>query len=254
MNIIWAFIFRDLSIERSYRFDLLLKLGCVISQLAVFYFISRYFANPQYFHFVFVGIIFSGFFQFWLGVFSDAIRQEQYWGTLEPVFMSASRPIILLFSSVSGKFVIFAMEMIFIVILGKAFLGDAFNVHPLWFIPLFALNSLALGGIGLISGSFIMYFKRGDPVNFILGTAFDLLSGIYFPIAVFPEFIKYFSAILPTTSALNVWRSVLLEGKMPTGSQLAVQLAWGLALFTLGVLAFTMAFNKTREKGDLGNY
>jgi len=254
MNIILAFLLRDVSIEKTYRFHLALKLSGVAAQIAVFYFISRFLEKPQYFLYVFVGIMFSGFFQFWLNVFPENVRQEQYWGTFEPVFLSKNRPLAVILSSASGKFVLFVMEMTLLIAVGKFLFGSGFNLSLAGFIPLFVLNSLAVGGIGLISGSFIMYFKRGDPVNWVLGASFDLLSGVYFPVAVLPSILKGFSQKLPTTSALDLWRGLLIEGKIPSPHQFAVQAAWALVLLAAGAWAFSAAFDKTRVKGDLGNY
>ena len=94
MNILWAFIFRDTAIERTYRFHLVLKLIGLVTQLIIFFFISRFLGNHGYFKFVFIGLVFSGFFQFWLNVFAENIRQEQYWGTIEHVFLVPQQAIV----------------------------------------------------------------------------------------------------------------------------------------------------------------
>ena len=254
MNIIRAFLSRDITIERTYRFHLALKFSGIVMQLVIFFFISRFLRNPGYFMFVFVGLAFSGFFQFWLNVFAENVRQEQYWGTLEHVFLSPGRPLALLLSSASWKFIVLAIEIAFLLVLGKQIFGYGFSLNLILFIPLFILNSIAMGGIGLLSGSFVMYFKRGDPVNWALGAVIDLLSGIYFPVAMFPDIMKDFSEKLPTTSALNMWRDILIFGRTPELSRFAVQAAWAFVLFAAGAWAFKAAYNKTREKGDLGNY
>jgi len=64
----------------------------LLFQITIFYFLSRIIKGYDYFSFVLVGILFSRFFQFWIGVFSENIRMEQYWGTAENLFMSPSRP------------------------------------------------------------------------------------------------------------------------------------------------------------------
>jgi ABC-type polysaccharide/polyol phosphate export permease len=99
-----------------------------------------------------------------------------------------------------------------------------------------------------------MYFKRGDPVNWVIGASFDLLSGVYFPVAVFPDILKGFSQKLPTTAALDMWRALLLDGAAPGLSQWLVQLAWALVLCGLGILAFRKAYDAIRFKGELGSY
>lgn len=251
-----AFIRRDLAIERSYRFNLALKLSGILLQMAVFYFVSVYVGKPEYFPFVFVGIAFSGFFQFWLNVFVENIRQEQYWGTIENIFLSPGRPLALALASVSGKLAVILVEIAVMLAAGRLFFGAGFApVEKLAvFIPLLALNALVFGGLGLIAGSFIMYFKRGDPVNWVIGASFDLLSGVYFPVAVFPDLVKNIAEKLPTTAALDMWRGLLLDNTTPGLSQWLVQFAWALVLCGLGVLAFRTAFDRIRVKGELGSY
>jgi ABC-type polysaccharide/polyol phosphate export permease len=63
-----------------------------------------------------------------------------------------------------------------------------------------------------------------------------------------------FSQKLPTTAALNMWRTVLLDGRMPEASQYLAQFGWAVLLFVLGVTAFKASFNKTRQRGELGSY
>jgi ABC-2 type transport system permease protein len=42
-------------------------------------------------------------------------------------------------------------------------------------------------GLGIISAAFIMRFKKGNPVTWMVATASELLGGVYFPIDVLPE-------------------------------------------------------------------
>ena len=256
-DLMLAFIKRDFLIEKTYRFHLALKIGAMVLQLAIFYFISVYVGKPEYFPFVFVGLMFSAFFQFWLNVFAENIRQEQYWGTMERVFLCPRRPLSVMASSVSGKTFILLLEIAAMLLIGKMIFGTDL-AGPLKiltiFLPLIILNAFVFGGLGLISGSFIMYFKRGDPVNWVMGALFDLLSGVYFPVAVFPDALKVFSEKLPTTSALNMWRTALLAGKPPEIAQYLAQFGWAVLLFGLGVAASKISFDRIRAKGELGTY
>jgi ABC-2 type transport system permease protein len=254
MNMFLAFVSRDFSIERTYRFHLAIKLASVAMQLAIFFFISRFLEKPEYFVFVFIGIMFSSFFQFWLNVFAENIRQEQYWGTMEPVFLCPKPPLRVILVSATGKFILLFAEIAFLILAGKIIFGAGLKFSAAGFLPLFVINAVAFGGIGLLSGSFIMYFKRGDPVNWVMGAVFDLLSGVYFPISVLPDIAKNFSEKLPTTSALNLWRAVIINGELPNISQIIAQGAWAVILFGAGAWAFTIAFNRTRRKSELGNY
>ena len=231
MNIWLAYLLRDFSIEKTYRFHLALKITSVGLQLLLFFFISRFLEKPQYFLFVFIGIIFSDFFHFWLNVFTENIYQEQYWGTMEALFLCPRKPLANIIASVTGKFVFLLLEIVFLLVLGKFIFKAAFNSNILVFLPLFIVNTLLFGGLGLLSSAFIMYFKRGDPVNWVLSAAFDLLSGIYFPVTVLPNLLKNFSQKLPTTAALDMWRLALIDGRMPDFNRVGFSLtvSWGVS-------------------------
>jgi ABC-type polysaccharide/polyol phosphate export permease len=97
-------------------------------------------------------------------------------------------------------------------------------------------------------------FKRGDPVNWLVSGSFDLLSGVYFPLAVLPKTLRLFASALPTTAALNAWRDTLLTGLPLSLKTIGIQAAWAAALLAAGIFAFNTAFHYTRIKGELGNY
>lgn len=254
INLIKAFIFRDLEIEKTYRFNLLIKSLGIFFQLSIFFFIAKLVVNPKYFSFVLIGLMFSRFYQFWLNVFVSTIRHEQYWGTAEILFLIPQKPLQTLFYSTSGKFFVLMLEMMFYLLLGKLVFGAEYFFSLIKLMPFFIINSLTFAGLGLIAGSFIMYFKRGDPVNWLVVSAFDLISGVYFPLKVLPHQLRVISNMLPTTSSLNIWRNILLRNEFPATSDIFIQIIWGVVMIILGIFVFGKAFTLTKENGELGSY
>ncbi|HBU69282.1 MAG TPA: hypothetical protein DEE98_02740 [Elusimicrobia bacterium] len=253
MNILGAFILRDLAIEKKYRFHLLIKFADFVFQMAIFYFIAGYLSKPGYFDFVVVGLIFSRFFQFWINIFAQVVRQEQYWGTAELLFLSPKNPVVVLFSSVLLKFIVLLLEVFSYLAVSFYVFGAAVKPDP-YFLLLIFVNGIAFAGLGLISASFVMYLKRGDPVSWLLSAPIDILSGVYFPVAVLPDFLKHISAVIPTTPALLGWRAVIVEGRHLSFPDLSGQALWAAALITAGIFCFKIALKLTRKKGELGSY
>jgi ABC-2 type transport system permease protein len=254
MNLALAFLLRDIAIEKTYRFNLLSKSLGIIFQLAVFFFLSKLVSNADYFSFVLIGLMFSRFFHFWLTTFAESIRQEQYWGTLEMLFLSPNPAFKIIFSSLSGKLLILLAEMAVYILAGKFLFNAVFFFGFFRLIPILILNSLSLAGLGLVSAAFIMYFKRGDPVNWALSSSFDLLSGVYFPVSVLPFYLRGASKFLPNTSALDAWRKVLLGNTFPSPESLAIQSLWGFGLIFLGIFCFRKAYTLSKKNGELGSY
>lgn len=254
MKLIQAFLFRDVSIEKKYRFDYFARIVNAVFQIVIFFFIGRI-IQGDYFTFVLAGIMFSRFFGFWLGAFSENIRMEQYWGTAESIFLSPRNPAAVVLASVSGKLVFLLLELLAYFAAGKYILGAKFTLAgAVSFIPFFAFSCIVFSGLGLLSAGFILLYKRGDPVTMFVPLAVDLLSGVYFPLTVLPGKFKTLAQILPTTQVLDAWRGLLSGGAAPNPNMLIVLGAWALVFWTAGILFFRYAYDRSRMKGELGTY
>ncbi|MCB4790951.1 MAG: ABC transporter permease [Elusimicrobia bacterium] len=254
MNLILAFLLRDLAIEKTYKFHFVVKVLNIFFQLVLFYFLSKLVPDIKYFSFVLIGLIFSRHFQFWLDVFSNNIRQEQHWGTAELIFLSPHSPFKVLLGTISAKLIILIFEIVIFIFLGSLMFNAEVFFNPGGVLPLVVLNTVMFLGLGLISASFIMYYKRGDPVNWIVLLASDILCGVYFPVNLLPSEIQGLSYMLPTTLSLQIFRDALLNNAAPPVSKLLVLTAWSVPLFLAGIFCFRKAFNKAREEGNLGSY
>lgn len=249
----FAFLSRDISIEKNYRLAALVKMATVFLQLAVFYYLSRALGKPGYFSYVFVGLLFSRAFQFWVSVYTESIRQEQYWGTAELIFLSPCSPAAVMNASVAGRAVLWLAEMAVYVAAGSLL----FSTPLVFSLPSFVLIFLDLcmfAGFGLAAGSCIMYFKRGDPLSWVLFGCFDLLSGVYFSADVLPAWLQPLAANLPTTVALDAWRGALLSAGTMTFPAIAMHLCGAVLTCLAGMMIFSVAYRRVRLKGELGSY
>jgi ABC-2 type transport system permease protein len=254
MNLLRAFIFRDLAIERTYRFNLVVKMVSVAIQLLVFYFLSVYLARPGYFPFVLVGLMFSKFFQFCVSVFSEAVRQEQYWGTMESLLSYPGTAIKMVFASALAKSMFLILELLFFLAMGFFVFKINMFANSILFVPYFISNGVMFFGFGLISAAFVLYFKKGDPVNWLFTSVFDLLSGVYFAVDILPKPLQYISRFLPTTPSLNTWRDILLKGSFPVAAHFLLQLSCSMLVFLAGTLIFNYALSEVKARGDAGTY
>ena len=75
------------------------------------------------------------------------------------------------------------------------------------------LTTLVLACIGILSASFAMVFKRGDPFGILLGTGSALFSGVFFPTQLLGSGFHAVSRALPPTYGLDGIRRVLIEGQ-----------------------------------------
>ncbi len=120
----------------------------------------------------------------------------------------------------------------------------------------FALTALAFLSVGMLSASFILVYKLGNPFGWLLGGVSGLLGGVVFPVALLPAWLRWASSLLPVTYALDGMRRGLLA---PAGFAALVPDVVALAVFDavllpLGLVAFRAAVRKAKRDGTLSHY
>ncbi|HUC44616.1 MAG TPA: ABC transporter permease [Candidatus Sulfotelmatobacter sp.] len=261
---IWAFLYRDLLTDLSYRFAFVLQLFGMVFAVAVFYFASRM-IDPKTagldgiepFPWILVGIAFQLYFATALYSFSEKVRSEQVLGTLEAMLVSPTPTSMVIFSSAAWDFTWGALRLVVYLLAAVFLFGVKLHVtSPLALMLGIVLTLLSSAGIGLLSASFILYFKRGDPVNFILTMGTTFFGNVIFPAKVLPASVRGVSAWLPMTWSLKVVRGSLLQGADLSALQgeilrLAVLTA---VLVPLGLFASRIAIQKAKREGSLVQY
>lgn len=262
-----AFLKRDLLEEWSYRLSFFLRFLSIFFSVAMFYFLSRLFGqsvNPflkpygaDYFSFVIVGLGFSQYFDVGLSTFSHNLRESQTTGTLEAMLISPTRISLIILSSSLWSFLLASVQVFFYFALGKtlfkAGLGN-FSLLALTIITI--LTIVCFSSLGIIAAGFIMVHKRGDPVIWFFSTLSGLLSGIYYPVSILPEWLKPVAFLLPNTYILEAVRKVFLQ-KATLGAikgELSILLMFCLILFPLSLVAFRQSVRKAKMDGSLSHY
>jgi ABC-2 type transport system permease protein len=117
----------------------------------------------------------------------------------------------------------------------------------------------AHAGLGLAGASmfFLLEIKTGqDPITWVYRYLVMLVSGLYVPLAVLPDWLQGLGAALPQTYALTVVRALLLSGAGRDSPQVTTSLLW-LALLTAGTLAIgvvllDLALRRAERHGGIG--
>ena len=256
MNI-GAFIKRDFRIEKNYKLAFFLKLAGMYLYLSIFYFMGFWIKNSgTFFLSVFFGIIFANILLIPLNAFSESLRKEQLFGTLESLILSSKSNSSLLSGLVAYPLVYGTLET-------GIYLGALFfiplpgNVNLLLVLSGLVLGLLALAALGIISASFILAFKRGDPVNFILNAGLTLLGGVFFPVGVLSGWLLKISLVNPVTHALELIRVGFgfqnsLSCSLPSSA--AYLIIFSIILLPASLYAFNLAVKHAGKNGSIGKY
>jgi ABC-2 type transport system permease protein len=118
------------------------------------------------------------------------------------------------------------------------------------------LTIICFSSIGILSASFIMVFKRGDPINMLLMGTSELFGGVLFPIEVFPSWMQSISHILPITYSVNGMRHALLQGYSlgELAPELLSLVLFSIVLLPLSLFVFERAVLKVKAEGGLVQY
>jgi ABC-2 type transport system permease protein len=262
-----AFLKRDYLINTSYRFSFFLKIIAILAYIATFYYIAKIFAKTttthlqlyggEYFPFVLIGIAFSDFLFMGLSAFSHAIRDEQLTGTLGALLISPTRISNILLGSAIWEFTLAAIRVLIYLILGITIFGVRINISGLFIaLVVLLLSAVSFSGVGIIAASFIMIFKKGEPISWVFAGGSSLLSGVYYPIGVLPPILQKLSWLLPMTYSLDAIRLALL-GKYSLKILLPDILAlviFSLVLLPLSIMLFKYSVKKAKRDGTLLQY
>lgn len=267
LNKIYAFTKKDFLIFVSYKLYSATQLLDGLATILVFYFISKLigpsasgYLKPyggEYFPFVVVGLVFSSYLSTALTTFSQSLRNEQMAGTLEAIFTTPTNSSTILMASATWSFIFSSITVFIYLGFGLLFFNfSAANINLPAMVIIVILTFTVFSSIGMISGGFIMLFKMGNPINWVIkGTNF-LLGGVFFPIEVLPAPLRTISLFLPTTYSLRSLRRALFNNA-PLAEffqDISMLVIFCIILLPVSFVFFGYAVNRVREEGRLSFY
>lgn len=186
---------------------------------------------------------------------SEVIAWERWEGTIEYTLMAPVQRWVhlvgqtgysLIYSLITTLAIGIAMALFFELDLSDANLLGAGAV--------ILAGSLSLIAIGIVASILpLLYPERGAQMTSVVEASFLLISGVYYPITVLPEWMQAIAVISPVTFVLNGTRAAVLEG-----AGIAELWQYILPLLILGILAlpiglrlFRAAENYAKRTGRL---
>ncbi len=258
---------RDLAVARSYRAAFLIEIFQALFGSASFYFLSRFVESPalerslppgtNYFSFALVGIAFFDYLSVALVTFDGSLQEARQNGTLENLLVTqTSLPVILAGSSLY-PFVLMSLRTAIYIGWGAVLFG--FPVQGAnWLGALLVLGSpvLAFSGLGILSASYLLIFKRGNPVNWAILGLSTVVGGMMYPISVLPVWLQHVARLIPVTYSLEGMRAAIL-GHASTRELLpsiAGLLLFAALLLPISFAIFSWALRRTKITGTLTHF
>jgi ABC-2 type transport system permease protein len=264
-----AFVVRDFQLAVSYRLEFFMRMLSILFVTTTLFFISQIFAGTfstpyEQWRDPFLAWItalpFLNYFMVGFSSLANAIRSEQAQGTLESVLMTPINIPTLIVSSSAWDFVQASFHSFLYLFFGWALFGVQYRGSFPLAVLFLLLTTLVLASIGILSASFAMVFKRGDPLGMIIGTGSALFSGVFFPTQLLSQTagsgFGFVSRLIPTTYGIDGIRRVLIQGQSFNQARgplltLVVYLA---VLLPFALWVFARSVRRAKREGSLIQY
>ncbi len=262
----WAFLKRDFKIASSYQLDFAFTALNSLFILTLLFFVGKMVApstaglddfGGSYFGFALIGYAFYQYFQQSLFSFSGAIQREQVTGCLESMVATQTRAeTSILLSSLYG--ILWSLlHLALILTVGCLVFGLQLSHANLAVAAAgFVLSIVVFVSFGILSASFIVVLKKGDPISWLITTLNFVFGGAFFPHEQMPPWMQAVSRAVPARYSLDILRASLVGGKGfgELVGPLGVLAAIAAALLPLSLLVFRTSVQKAKRDGSLVLY
>ena len=260
LRTLWAFLVRDCVLATSYRLAFVLSIGRAVFPLLVLYLPAKLMGDVVstrefggFLPFSVIGLGTMNFFMASYGSFANALRLEQSMGTLEAVLMSPISLSTLVMASSAWGFLWSTATAVLFIGGGALLYGIPLTGSFALALLFIAVTTALFVGIGVLSASFAMVWKRGDPIGPIVSGTFFLLGGIIYPPEILPGWLTSVAYLLPVTHGVEALREVLLQGHgfAQVSGHLYVLLIYAGLLLPGSLYAFKRAVRRASRDGTL---
>ncbi len=188
---------------------------------------------------------------------SEMITLERWEGTIEYTFMA---PISRFTHLIGSCWYAVAHGLLFTVIqlliVGLFFSLDLSHANYWTVAFVLLLGSVSFVGFGIAAAVLpLLFTERGAQMSYIIRAALLLISGVYYPVTVLPEWMQFLAKASPATYVLEGLRQGLLQNR-PVWSPEVWGNTWPLLLtgvvsVPVGLFIFHLAERYAKRTGKL---
>jgi ABC-2 type transport system permease protein len=263
---LWLFFRRDVYIAKSYRSPFIMEIIQALFGTAMFYYVARFVDSPElrqmlpqsggYFAFALVGFVFLDYLNAALDTFDRSLEEARDTGTLEHLLVTQTSLPAILAGSALYPFAVTTLRIAVYLAWGALLFGFPLRSAnwPAVFLVLI-VSLLAFSGLGILSASYLLLFKRGNPAKWFLLGVSSVAGGMLFPVSILPGWLQFLARLNPVTYALDAMRASLLGsvGLTEVLRPIGVLLLFALILLPLSMAAFAAALRRTKSTGTLAH-
>ena len=195
----------------------------------------------------YLGIIFE--------VLTETVAWERWEGTIEYTFMAPlARPVHL---AGMGLFAIAYGLVRAVLLFGVVAVFFDLSMPQADFVAalvVLAVASISFVGIGMMTAVLpLVSPEKGMQLGFVAQGILLVVSGVYYPVTVLPEWMQWLAVVSPATYALDGTRDAILEGDglAALGDELWPLVVIGAVAIPLGLEVFRLGERHAKRHGKL---
>jgi ABC-2 type transport system permease protein len=186
---------------------------------------------------------------------TETVAWERWEGTIEYTFMAPlSRPMYLLGTGVFAVIYGIVRAVLLFGVVALFFELEMPEANFVSALVLLGIASISFTGIGMMTAVLpLISPEKGAQLGFVAQGMLLVVSGVYYPTSVLPEWMQWISVISPATYALDGIRDAILSGDGVTemGDEIWPLLVIGAVAVPLGLLIFRLGERHAKQHGKL---
>jgi ABC-2 type transport system permease protein len=188
-------------------------------------------------------------------IVAETIAWERWEGTIEYTLMAPVPRFLHLVGTCfyAVTYAIVRAALLFVVVV-LIFGLDLANANVVTALVVVAVGSISVIGLAIVAAVLpLLFTERGAQMTFVIHSSLLLISGVYAPVDVLPEWLQVLSPLSPITYILRSVRVGLLEGGslQAAASDLLILTLMGALLVPCGLYVFRAAERYAKRTGRL---
>lgn len=171
---------------------------------------------------------------------SSSFAYERQQGTLRRILVTPTAKATFLLGSITGNVVMAIVQMLLLVGFGIVVMKLNWGHNPAALGLMLVTSALAAAALGTTLGTFVKTAGQAQGLSIMLGMVMALMGGCWYPIELFPQFVREAVKVLPTSWAMQGMLDIVLRGQglIAVLPEAGVLIGFALVFFTIGTVRF----------------
>jgi ABC-2 type transport system permease protein len=171
---------------------------------------------------------------------SAMFAYERQKGTLRRLLITPTHRATYLLGTITGQVATALLQMLLLVAFGILVMKLSWGHAPAALAVMLFTSILAAAALGTALGTVVKTEGQAGGLSVMLGMVMALLGGCWYPIELFPQFVRTAVKVLPTCWAMQGLLDIVLRGQglRAVLPEAGVLLSFALVFFAVGVWRF----------------